>query len=434
MSTPKLIGLSLLALSVTSICNAAVITVGPGGKYDYQTIQEAVDASSNGDEIIVAPGQYIPPTSSGHTDNPVVDMQGKTVWLHSSDGPETTFIDGLSSSRCIVCWSGESLETHIEGFTIRNGLAQSSGGAGLFISYSNPTISNCVFENNEAGGSGYFGSYSYSGGAIYNEWGGPSIIECVFRDNQASGNGGAIMNANYSYPSIEDCVFETNNSEKGGAICNLNSSSCNLSGCTFLQNNATFYGGAVYLLDDCELWVSGSTFESNYSDLGGGGVYSQGGTLTVISCSFDQNVSLPGNGGGIDLLGTSSASINNSEFTSNSAINGGGVFVSSSSWLQMGTSMFCENSGGDVIGNWSDLGGNEFNSSCDGTDGACCTNDICVVIDAETCDFVGGEHQGLNTTCSEELCPSSCLGDVTGDGQVNTSDLLLIISVWGSCP
>jgi len=123
MSTPKLIGLSLLALSVTSICSATIITVGQSTKYDYQTIQEAVDASSNGDEIIVAPGHYKPPTASGHSDNPVVDMQGKAVWLHSSDGPETTFIDGLSSRRCIVCLSGESLETHIEGFTIRNGLA-----------------------------------------------------------------------------------------------------------------------------------------------------------------------------------------------------------------------------------------------------------------------------------------------------------------------
>ena len=195
-----------------------------------------------------------------------------------------------------------------------------------------------------------------------------------------------------------------------------------------------FYGGAIYLLENCEVTISESNIENNYSDLGGGGIYNQGGILAVTDCSFNQNVALPGNGGGISILGGGDATVNSSEFTNNSAVAGGGVFVSASSMLDLGNSMFCENAGGDLLGDYNDLGGNEFNNSCSTTDGACCTNDICVVIDAETCAFVGGDNQGFNTTCSEEKCPSTCLGDVTGDGQVNTSDLLLIISVWGSCP
>jgi predicted outer membrane repeat protein len=310
-----------------------------------------------------------------------------------------------------------------------------SNGGGIYNNNASPTISNCVFINNESGSDGYFGSYAYSGGAIYNyNWSNPSIINCVFRANQASGNGGAICNVNSSSSSIVNCQFETNVAEKGGAIYIASLSSCSLSGCTFQQNLATFYGGAVYLLENCEVSISASNFEANYSDLGGGGIYNQGGILTVASCSFNQNISLPGNGGGIDLLGGGTATISNSEFTSNSAISGGGIFISTTSWLEMSFSMFCENIGGDVVGNWADLGGNEINASCDGTDGACCTNDICVLTDSETCNFVGGKFQGLKTICSEELCPTSCPGDLNGDGQVNVNDLMILIAYWGVCP
>ena len=426
MSIRKFITSVLPVVLLASISNATVITVGPSG--DYQTIQDAINASSNGDEIIVAPGLYTPGVWNTH----VAYIYNADVWLHSSDGPETTIIDGLSTKRCIQV-SGDS-NTHIEGFTIQNGAPFNGNGGGIYNNNASPTISNCVFINNESGSDGYLGSYSYGGGAIYNYWSNPLIVDCVFRENQASGNGGAISNVVSSSSSIVNCQFETNVAEKGGAIYIANLSSCSLSGCTFQQNLATFYGGAVYLLENCEVSISASNFEANYSDLGGGGIYNQGGILTVASCSFNQNISQPGNGGGIDLLGGGTATISNSEFTSNSAKSGGGIFISATSWLEMSFSMFCDNTGGNVVGNWADFGGNELNTSCDGTDGACCTNDICVLTDSETCNFVGGKFQGLKTICSEELCPTSCLADITGDGQVDVNDIMMIIAMWGACP
>ena len=47
---------------------------------DFPTIQYAIGAALDGDEIIVAPGTY---TS---TADEVVDMRGKEIWLHSSNG------------------------------------------------------------------------------------------------------------------------------------------------------------------------------------------------------------------------------------------------------------------------------------------------------------------------------------------------------------
>jgi len=422
---------AFLSLTLVSTATADVITVGPNG--DYQTIQDAVNASSSGDEIIVAPGQY----TSSSSWAPVVGIYNKNIWLHSSDGPEKTFIDGSTKNyhaRCIETYWLDS-NAHIEGFTIRNGSPLQGNGGGINNNYASPTISDCIFENNEAGYTGgYLGSYTNGGGAIYNLQSNPSIINCVFRGNRASANGGAICNTNYSSPSIVNCLFELNVAEKGGAISFGSSSSCSLSGCIFQQNSAEFYGGAIYLVEGCEISITATYFESNVSVLGGGGIYNQGGIFSVTGCYFNQNVSLPGNGGGINLMGSSTATLNNSEFTGNSAVNGGGISVSSLSWINIGNSTFCENSGGDIVGKWGSLGDNEFNESCTGTDGACCTNNNCVLIDSETCNYVGGEFKGLDTECVDDICPEGCPADLSGDGLVEVNDILEIISAWGACP
>ena len=55
---------------------------------DYALIQDAIDASSDGDVIIVSPGTY---TDSGEE---VVNMLGKQITLQASGTPEETIIDG----------------------------------------------------------------------------------------------------------------------------------------------------------------------------------------------------------------------------------------------------------------------------------------------------------------------------------------------------
>ena len=148
---------TLFLVLISSASSASVITVGQTGKYDYQTIQEAVDASVDGDEIIVAPGVYTSSTSW----QPVVDIYNKNIWLHSSEGPDTTIIDGGQNKRGVQLYYGES---NIEGFMIQNGSAIYSSGGGMRLYYANPTITDCIFENNNAGGSGYRGMYTYGGG------------------------------------------------------------------------------------------------------------------------------------------------------------------------------------------------------------------------------------------------------------------------------
>ena len=68
--------------------------------------------------------------------------------------------------------------------------------------------------------------------------------------------------------------------------------------------------------------------------------------------------------------------------------------------------------------------------------GACCisTTVVCEIAQEYDCIRFGGLWQGLETTCEDADCPTTCLGDVTGDGEVSVNDLLTVIANWGPCP
>ena len=111
--TPPRLFIAMICLTLMSSGVFADVINVPA---DYPTIQGAVDAAINGDEIIVAPGTY----TSTHPAH-VVDLMGKGITLRSSNGPEKTIIDGEGIRRGVVCWQGEPDSTNIQGFTITNG-------------------------------------------------------------------------------------------------------------------------------------------------------------------------------------------------------------------------------------------------------------------------------------------------------------------------
>lgn len=66
--------------------------------------------------------------------------------------------------------------------------------------------------------------------------------------------------------------------------------------------------------------------------------------------------------------------------------------------------------------------------------GACCLDGLCITTAAADCSGNSGSWGGPNSSCTDFDCPVSCPGDLNGDGQVDVTDLLLIISAWGICP
>ena len=322
---------ALLSMFLTSTALADTWTVDDDGKADFDNIQAAVDAASDGDEIIVMPGTY---TS---TADEVVNMLGKAVTLRSlsPDNPDvvaTTIIDGGWVRRGILCDSGETIKTIIDGFTIHNSYATGYEfyddgnfwyvGAGTLIKDSSPGLTNCTFTNNTAehGGGGVFA------GAYYGTCD-SSFINCTFTGNTA-GIGGGMYNEAGSII-LTYCTFTNNTAEHaGGGVFDDqgqqggNTGNATLTGCTFTNNTAED-GGGMYNDANSKPTLIDSGFRENTANVGGGGLYNNNSNPTLTDCGFIENTALKG--GGMDNEG-GIVTLTDCTISHNSATNGGGLY------------------------------------------------------------------------------------------------------------
>ena len=223
----------IISLFITSAALAETWTVDDDGPADFENIQAAIDAASDGDEIVVMPGTYT------GTNIEVINPLGKLITIRSSAGPEVTIIDAEGARRGVTFETGEGPDTIIEGFTITGGTGGPQGnyGGGINCSNSSPTIKDCIIEDN----------YSISGGGIYcngntDHEANPIIIGCIIRNNVAS-SGGGIYLGNNSNPSLTDCLIESNATDwgygRGGGIYCYGNNTPTLTGCTVSGNSCS---------------------------------------------------------------------------------------------------------------------------------------------------------------------------------------------------
>lgn len=213
-------------------------------------------------------------------------------------------------------------------------------GAGIYINGSSAEISNCNFSNNVASG-----TYS-QGGGIYHQGGTPIITNCVFKDNyggssSSSNSGGGGI---YSLGSctISNCTFFSNGSPSGigggGAIYAGGSEF--ISNCIFTENSSSalrICGGPTVI--DC-------VFNGNSSNRGGGIRVSGSGTSTITNCLFYGNSA--DYGGAIRCFESANLLITNCVFTDNSAgIRGGALEAGSSSIVFINNSILLGDSAPD---------------------------------------------------------------------------------------
>jgi parallel beta-helix repeat protein len=168
---------------------------------DDKTIQEAISAAQDGDEVVVADGIYTGDNNRG------LKFEGKRITLRSENGPKNCIIDCQGQYTALIFFLRETPETEVVGFTIRNGYF-SSGGAMYCSNFSSPTIRNCIFEGNGAG----------NGGAVYCAISSPTFINCIFTGNSASNGGGAIYFGYQSNGKLIHCTFSDNTAGMGQAI------------------------------------------------------------------------------------------------------------------------------------------------------------------------------------------------------------------------
>lgn len=357
-----------VSLLFTGICVADTWTVDDDGKADFDNIQAALDAASDGDEIIVMPGSY---TSSqeGH----VVNMLGKEVLLLGAGGQEVTIIDGQGLRRGIACFNGETNKTVIDGFTITNGYAKQfdyngnnevnfweDSGAGMMNYQSDVTLDNCSF----------FGNTTISEAAgMFNYNSNPVLTNCNFESNSAfSGSG---MYNKDSSPTLIGCTFINNTADYGGGIYNF-SSEPTLTNCEFTNNTAYNSGGGMANYFDSIPWLDSCEFVNNIADIGGG-LVNYSSNPTFDGCLFENNIAYSG-GGGLANFNSSNPVMRSCEFGSNTAFGlGGGMYNHYSNPALSDGCAFINNTSFDAGGGMRNYRSSPILTDCSFTDNAAAT-------------------------------------------------------------
>ncbi|MCZ6654070.1 MAG: right-handed parallel beta-helix repeat-containing protein [Planctomycetota bacterium] len=251
---------------------------GTGTELDpFCTVQNGVDASDDGDTVEVRPGTY---TGDGNRD---ISLFGKKIWLRSADGPTATILDIAGSPNAIhrgfFLIHGETRQTVIEGFMIRNGYligdtggsGDGGGGGGFYLCSSSPTIRDCIVRDN-----------------ISATFGNPFIDD---------GRGGGILVDEDSSALIENCVISGNHSGRrgGGMFVGYENSSVTIRGSLIAGNSSAenFPGGGIQNTFG-SIIISNTTIVDNHNDSFGGGIYNEGGEAFLRNCILWDNDAIVG--------------------------------------------------------------------------------------------------------------------------------------------
>lgn len=264
----------MLLLLFTTCCLAGINRVPS----DYPTIQAAIDASVDGDTVLVAPGTY---TGDGNRD---IDFKGKAITVKSEEGPQTCIVDCQGSiddpHRGFFFHTNEEANSILQGFTITNGftITSYSQGGGIYCENSSPRIENCVVLANTA----------LFGGGIACIDSQAIIIRCIIQNNAADYAGGIRLTMTTSLSSL-----------------------LTMTNCFIIGNKAKDSGGGIHCYGDIIMtncFVVGNKAEGS----SGGGIYCYG-EITLLNCTISGNYAGSYGGGGIHL---------NSGKISNSIIHG----------------------------------------------------------------------------------------------------------------
>ena len=297
---------------VSSTAHADVLFVDnctrPGSGTDgvsFSSIQAAIDAAADGDEVVVAPCTYFE----------TINFFGKAISLRSSDGPNVTIIDAQGEGVVVTCTSGEGPDTILDGFTITGG----AFSGGMRNEGSSPTVINCTFKGNTG----------FNGGGMRNGDSSPTVTNCTFDGNTAA-SGGGMYSAGNSSPTVTNCLFTGNMADPfsglGGGMANASGGHTTVTDCTFTGNTTGLFGGGMGNINnsnDGNVTVTGCTFTGNLSYNSGGGMANLGGSPVVTDCTFTGNTALSG-GGGMLNGGGSSPTVTNCILHGNTASEGGG--------------------------------------------------------------------------------------------------------------
>ncbi|MDP8322275.1 MAG: choice-of-anchor Q domain-containing protein [Candidatus Stygibacter australis] len=172
------------AFLLICILQGTTIIVDIEGAGNYLSIQEGINASTNGDTVLVYPGRYY--------EN--IDYNGKEITVASlelttgnRDYVHNTIIDGNQNSCCVALHNNEGEGTILRGFTITNGIGYQDPygrfGGGIYSYETSFSLINCLIEQNRG----------IIGGGIFIDGGNVYLEGNTIRCNTADMYGGGLM-------------------------------------------------------------------------------------------------------------------------------------------------------------------------------------------------------------------------------------------------
>ena len=298
-----------VVLPYGAAADGATLQVPEGG---YATIQEAIDAASNGDTVLVADGVY------KGLGNRNLDFRGKAIVVRSEKGPRHTIINCEGEARGFYFHGWEKRTSVVSGFTITHGYDKDEGG-GIYCYKSSPTITDCRITEC---------TVRLKGGGVYcSASSSPVFVDCTISNNSSEQGGG--MYVSLSSPSLTRCVISNNRATGvGGGVYSF-LSPMTLDRCTVSGNAARNAGGGIYC-NASNPTITGSTISANRANSQGGGIYCLSASPELTNCLITENGA--GLGAGIYSAALSVPELTHCIFNGNTATDrGGAVYCNQSS-------------------------------------------------------------------------------------------------------
>jgi parallel beta-helix repeat protein len=225
----------------------------------YPTIQNAIQAASNGENILVAAGTYM--------EN--INFLGKAIHVAGMGGSEATIINGSQAGSVAVFASGEGPDSMLEGFTLTNGMAAEGGG--VFCYNTSPTLRKNKIKGNWTSGDGG-GIFCYGSSAI--------IDKNIITQNTTCAEGGGI-GCDSSDPLIEGNEILENQALRGGGIACAGSSPKILNNILF--ENCAESGAGILAESLSSPVVTNNTLYANTALSSGGGIHCGSEFLSITN-------------------------------------------------------------------------------------------------------------------------------------------------------
>ena len=264
----------------------------------YPTVQAAIDAAGDGDEVVIAPGTY----------RELIDMSGKSITLRSTDPSDPEVVeatvlsgdldsDGVGDGTVVLA-IGEDHVFELRGLTITKGRATLGGGAVL-------------------------------AGAVHGTGFTLEMEHCVITDNSSENNvaGVAVLGSTGTVALIRGCAFVGNTAANAGGALGA-SGSVTVIDSVFRENSAGTEAGAIWQVSGGELTALGCRFILNHAGVAGGAMHATFAENTLVHCEFAANTA--GEDGGSVYLFRSQARVDQCVFRASRAPRGAAVVTDSS--------------------------------------------------------------------------------------------------------